>query len=248
MVTTDPSPVGRRRVVRAGLSGAGLWVLIEFAARTGLGWAVLRLARLVGRGPGLGETYLLSAALMWPAVIILGIVFYRRVRREGLTWAELGYRSGRSAITAGLIAGAVFLGLGVVSYIDAYLFGRGEAERYKQAMLAAGPVAELILLPVNGILGPAVEELAWRGYVQTHLVWGWGPRTGIVVTSLLFAAKHNLVDLSLGRSIGLLVGALLLGIVGYRWGTVASTIAHVVANFISTLALLLDVYFTLYHV
>jgi len=248
MVTTDPSPVGRRRVVRAGLSGAGLWVLIEFATRTGLGWAVLRLARLVGSRPGLGEIYLLSNALKWPAVIVLGIVFYRRVRREGLTWAELGYRSGRSAVAAGLIAGVIWLGLGVVSYIDAYLFGKGDVERYNQAALAAGPVAELIMLPVNGILAPVVEELAWRGYVQTHLVWGWGPRTGIVVTSLLFAAKHNLVDLSLSRSISLLVGALVLGIVGYRWGTVASTIAHVVVNFTSTLALLLNVYFTLYHV
>lgn len=245
-MTTDPSPVGRLRAVRAGLSWAGLWVLIEFATRTGLGWVVLRLARLLGSRPGIAEIYTLSAVLLWPAVIILGIVFYRRVRREGLTWAELGYRSGRSALAAGLISGVVFLGLGVVSYIDAYLFG--EAERYKQAMLAAGPLAEFIMLPVNGILAPVVEELAWRGYVQTHLIRGWSPRTGIIVTSVLFAAKHNLVDLSFSRTASLIVGALGLGIVGYRWGTTASTIAHVMLNFITTLALLLDVYFKLYHV
>ena len=83
---------------------------------------------------------------------------------------------------------------------------------------------------VNGVMVPVVEEFARRGIIQTALVERFSPPLGIGVTSVAFAAKHVVVDRSLGRLTTLLTLASFFGIVCHRLGTGASTATHLPAN------------------
>ncbi|MFC7007942.1 CPBP family intramembrane glutamic endopeptidase [Halalkalicoccus salilacus] len=44
----------------------------------------------------------------------------------------------------------------------------------------------------HGIVAPVTEELAWRGIIQSALVRAEGVIIGIVVTDIVFTAKHAL--------------------------------------------------------
>jgi membrane protease YdiL (CAAX protease family) len=55
---------------------------------------------------------------------------------------------------------------------------------------ATSPAAWTVLIIVTCVGAPIVEELFFRGLVQTRLIGRWGPVKGIAVTSLLFGAAH----------------------------------------------------------
>lgn len=230
--------------MRAGLGAAVRWSLIEFSVRDLILIAIAGLVLHFGNRLRPGELMILNYGLLWPAMLILGLVFLRRIQREGLTWAALGYGSWRSAILPGLIGAIVALGLAFVEDPMTHkLFGTESADQFMEMRRAAGlPVGIFLLLPANGVLAPVVEELAWRGYIQTRLIRGWGSCTGIAVTVLLFALNHVVVDASFHRILGLLTGGLVLGVVGYRWGTSASTVSHVLMNSAATLIALFEIW------
>jgi membrane protease YdiL (CAAX protease family) len=72
------------------------------------------------------------------------------------------------------------------SWLPDWFFGFGQnPDVYSQPVLLL--VAFLGLL-LNGVLGPAVEELYFRGYLLPRLAWlrGWAP----VVSGLLFSLYH----------------------------------------------------------
>ncbi len=224
--------------VRSALGAALLWILVEFAIRDLAGLGILGAVVLVTRlprtptPPGWTLAYLYGVTAV--AMIVLGGLFHRRARRERLRLADLGYDTTRRTLVAGLIGGtllSVLLGWGT-HHVDLFLFGADESgQRMELAMMAeAGMPAAIILIAANGLLTPVVEESAWRGYIQTKLTAVWGPLLGVIVTGLLFAAKHVVVDLSVVRLTTLLVGSLALGVVRQRWGTGASTPAHVILN------------------
>ena len=243
-MSANPSASERTRAVRAGLSAVGLWIVIEFGIRDVAWRAFVWAAERSGRRLGSGELMTLNAALLWPALVVLGLAFLWLKRREGLSWSALGYRPWRSAILTGIISLIVIWGLSLgASALTVHLLGTGKEQRFMDAMRAAGlPMMLVTMLPANGILGPMVEELAWRGYIQTHLIRGWGLRSGIVVTAVLFALKHVIVDFSFYRILILLAGGVALGITGYRWGTSASTIAHVLLNSLATVSAMLEIW------
>ena len=61
-------------------------------------------------------------------------------------------------------------------------------------MLAVGKQTPGSLLPLVlmvAVLGPAVEELLFRGYVQPRLVRRWGAWVGVGVTSVAFGLYHR---------------------------------------------------------
>lgn len=240
----DPSRAERTKTVRTGLSAAGLWVLIEFGARSVVKLGIISLARSSGRNLGSGELFTLSVLFLGPVLLVLGLVFLRLIRKAHLAWTALGYRPWGAAIRPGVIALVLSRVLSVgASRIAASLFGTRETEQFLDAMKSAGlPLAIYALLPVNGVLAPVVEELAWRGYIQMHLVRGWGPATGIVMAAVLFVLKHVIVDLSFSRIVSLLAIGFLLGLLGYRWGTSASTVFHVLLNTIATLGVILEIW------
>ncbi len=241
-----------RVAVRAGLGGAALWLVLEFTTRytvlLGSGGFLLATGGATAddlRGP-LG--LILNAAAAGAAMVLLGTVFYRRSVKEGARTVDLGYEFTRRALLAGAVGGVVLMDLleGTHS-LDELVFSRWDLLRALQPteeeeLRIAGQVVvalALVLIPANGILTPLVEEFAWRGYVQSRLVAGWGAGAGILVTAACFAAKHMIIDLSIGRASTLIVGSLVLGLVRHRWGTGASTMTHLLLNLVSSLRYLL---------
>ena len=241
-----------RVAVRAGVGGAALWLVLEFTARytvlLGSSGFLLATGGVLAadlRGP-LG--LILNAAAAGAAMVLLGTVFYRRSVKEGARTVDLGYEFTRRALLAGAVGGVVLMGLLEGTHgIDELVFSRWDLLRALQpteeeelriagqAVVALG----LVLIPANGILTPIVEEFAWRGYIQSRLVAGWGAGAGILVTAACFAAKHMIVDVSMGRASTLIVGSLVLGLVRHRWGTGASTMTHLALNLVSSLRYLL---------
>lgn len=73
----------------------------------------------------------------------------------------------------------------------------------------------LLLFLVVVIGAPIVEEIVYRGCLQTRLVSSFGPAIGVVSTAVLFALIH----LSPVEIPGLFVFALVLGVVRLRSGT-----------------------------
>ncbi|MEY4633515.1 MAG: hypothetical protein RLZ18_887 [Actinomycetota bacterium] len=83
----------------------------------------------------------------------------------------------------------------------------------------------LILIVVVG--APLVEEVIYRGTVQSDLVTRWGNKVGIGVTAFVFAAIHQ----SPVEFAGLFAFALVLGVSRHRTGRLGtSIITHMAFN------------------
>jgi membrane protease YdiL (CAAX protease family) len=233
----DQGNTARRLAIRAGLSAVLLWVGIEFGIRTVGGAAgVLAIASTIGwKEPPLGHLGALNAGLLVPAMVVLWVMFDRRVRQNRIDLLNLGYRFAWGAGVTGVACGAGLLGIyWLTAVIDTRIFG-SDLALLLHTMVAASPMLGILALLIgNGLLAPIVEELAWRGYIQGRLTIGWGPRAALVVTAMLFAAKHMIVDLSLDRSVTLVVISFALGVIRHRWGTSESTLAHFTLNFTAT--------------
>lgn len=65
--------------------------------------------------------------------------------------------------------------------------------------LEAGLWVVVLFALAHGIVALVTEELAWRGIIQSALVRAEGVIIGIVVTAIVFTAKHALLDISLAR-------------------------------------------------
>jgi membrane protease YdiL (CAAX protease family) len=103
--------------------------------------------------------------------------------------------------------------------------------------------ASRIAVALFGIsLGPIVEELLFRGFLQPVLVSAMGVFPGILVTSILFGALHLTQNAFIWQS------GVLIMLVGFVLGTIrhlsgstrASTIVHIAYNSLPFLALLVD--------
>ena len=101
-----------------------------------------------------------------------------------------------------------------------------------QGLSAPGAVLAVLLL---GLLPGLVEELLFRGYIQTRLVARWGAGWGIFSTALMFGISH--LDLMQGAfAVG--VGCI-LGFITMRVGSIVpAMICHAVNN---TLSMVLSV-------
>lgn len=226
-----------------GLKATGLWAAVEIAVRGLLGTVVSFGLFISGKasmdslrsGPPLAVIFVVTLVT---AMVLLAIIFKRRVTREQLELQDLGYRFERLRVITGLISGLLLFGLVYfgTSVVDEALFP-GLAEREEaltRLVIQAGPIVVIAALLGNGVLGPVVEEFAWRGYIQHWLTRAWNLSAGLVVTALLFVLKHIVVDVSLARLTTLFVFAFALGIIRVRWGTLASTATHVTANLVGT--------------
>jgi membrane protease YdiL (CAAX protease family) len=103
--------------------------------------------------------------------------------------------------------------------------------------------ASRVAVALFGItLGPMVEELLFRGFLQPVLVSAIGVFPGILATSVLFGALHLTQNAFIWQS------GVLIMLVGFVLGTVrhlsgstrASTIVHIAYNSLPFLALVVD--------
>lgn len=94
------------------------------------------------------------------------------------------------------------------------------------------PVSRVAISVFGVTLGPVIEELLFRGFLQPVLVDSFGVLPGIIVTSVVFGAMHLMQNANLWQSGALiaLVG-FVLGVVRHVSGsTRASAIVHVSYN------------------
>ncbi len=102
------------------------------------------------------------------------------------------------------------------------------AEHYKLAV-------SIVFILVNGIWVPIAEEFLWRGIIQTKLSYYMNPWTAITIVSILFSAKHAVVDLVLTRLLFLISFGLTAGWAKQRTNTGISTVTHIYINLIGTI-------------
>ncbi|ELY82935.1 CPBP family intramembrane glutamic endopeptidase [Natrinema gari] len=218
------NPIEIAAVVVAG------WIVLEVALRRGL----VSAAVAVGVEPLLVDYLVLAIGFPLIATLLSWYALERGQRREAWDW-NWNLRS----FGVGVLAAVVGFGLSAgAGQIDAALFGLegmngAIGERLTNAFESA-PALAILFLVGNGIIAPIAEEQVWRGIVQTELVEGWGVVAGIGVTAVLFACKHVIVDLSILRLTTLLTLGLVFGVVRHRWGTVSSTVTHVLINTVSS--------------
>ncbi|SFR86355.1 CAAX protease self-immunity [Halomicrobium zhouii] len=223
-----------RTLVAFGSAAILVWVALEFAFRRGLGPVV---AEALGT-PGAGDPLML--ALAFP--LIAGFIAWWGTR-VGIHRPNWAYETSLRTVGAGVGGLVVYFVLYLAALLA--LVAVGSVAIPPEAAQSTGfrtglPTWVLVaFLLGNGIVVPITEELAWRGVIQTALTESYGTYAAVVVTALAFAGKHLVVDLAAppARVASLVVLAFVLCGLRARWGTTASTVTHLLANFLATASL-----------
>ncbi len=166
--------------------------------------------------------------------LALKLVFlrYRKGLLESLGWSKPGPFSALALASAGLT-------LSVVVAVLTKVLSTPDIDTPFDKMLS-DPASRIAIALVSISVGPMVEELLFRGFMQPVLVGSIGVFPGILVTSALFGALHLTQNANIWQS-----GALIM-LVGFVLGTIrhvsgstkASTIVHIAYNSLPFLWLL----------
>jgi membrane protease YdiL (CAAX protease family) len=99
-------------------------------------------------------------------------------------------------------------------------------------MRSLSPAGQVLAVLLLGLLPGLIEELLFRGYIQTRLVARWGAAWGIFWTALMFGISH--LDLMQGL-FAVAVGCI-LGFIAHRAGSIIpAMICHAANNLASGL-------------
>ena len=217
-----------------GVPGLGIAV-IGFGVAVGLSLLILWLLSRAGNPGGVAARLGLSEIGLWVGMIGAVVV---ASKRNG---------TGKLSVDFGWTVRKVDIGIGVLGAIAArsmaYLASIPLLPVYEQ--LQRQPQVGLSPSRITGATGvvfglvvcvgaPIVEELFFRGLIQTRLVGLLGAGWGIAVTSVLFGAAHligwqNVASLLAAAIIA--ASGSVLGFLRYRTGRLGtSTIAHSVFN------------------
>jgi len=173
------------------LPGLGMAVL-GFAVGAGLGILVQVALWATGKPGGLVAEFGISEVGLWLGLV--GAVwlvsrrrgqgslrkdFFLRFRTVDVAFGFAASLAGRAMATAAAAPFSVFL-----------LHHHRSVDQQTFSNLTSGPVGWTVLVLATCVGAPVVEELFFRGLVQTRLVARWGAVTGIAVTSLIFGAAH----------------------------------------------------------
>jgi len=180
-------------------------------------------------------------------VCLLGIAFLigwwhrkRRLAAYGLTTAEhsLPYH-----VVAGIVLFAVAsLPVVVLFLVNKYYpLGPG-ADHWVLLQREWTPAFWLFMAVGSYGLVPVVEELFFRGYLQTRLTEDFGPLAAILITAVTFALSHGqyrkLSVLAIGMLVTILIEAICIGYVFYRTKSLlAPIICHAIGNIPNSLLL-----------
>lgn len=186
--------------------------------------------------------FCLSELALWSG--LLGSVCYvSRRRATGELATDVGWRFRRSDLGIGAVGAAVARSTAVIVTIP--LYGafhdqlRGPNVGLPAHTLGAGLLAAYAVAACAG--APVVEELFFRGLVQSRLVGLWGAVPGIAVTSCLFGAAHLIGwngPASLLAAAGIAAAGAVLGYLRHRTGRLGTSIvAHGLFNTVAVLLL-----------
>jgi membrane protease YdiL (CAAX protease family) len=190
-VQWDPIDVDRSTTQKLpGLPTMGV-ALCGFAVAVGLSYLVLSQLRSHGKPGGLSTELVLTEVALWvPMIVACWIVSRRRGEGSfskdfGLRWRPLDIGLG----VAGSIAARSTESIALLPIIILQPHFRvPEVSEFQR--FTTGVSGWIVLALVTCVGAPIVEELFFRGLIQTRLVSRYGPVVGIGVTSVLFGAAH----------------------------------------------------------
>ncbi len=212
-------------------------VLVAFALflpAIGVGAALVsKGAEMLGVDPKLGLPQLIAQSIGY--VLIFGVLAalfarHRMPLLRSLAWEKCTFRPKH----------LVFLGLGlaVAVVILGNLLRLPDVQTAFDKLLADLP--SRIGIAIFGVtLGPIIEELLFRGFLQPVLVDSMGVLPGILVTSALFGSLHLMQNDFIWQS-GVLITLVgfVLGLVRHVTGsTRASALTHIAYNSVPFMAL-----------
>jgi hypothetical protein len=233
VVQWDPEPFEERVAVSPGLPGL-VAALVGAIAAVGLSLLVIVVLRAAGRQDDDTQALVLSQLGLWAGLVGACVfVSWRRGTRSifrdfdfRFRWADLGF--GLAGAIAGRFVSAAFAAPFPVSAhrlrdLDRSVFGEH------------APWLVLILITCVG--APLIEELFFRGLLQTRLVGRIGVVPGIAVASLLFGAAHMInwqgID-TFAYAWAIAGGGLVLGIIRQVSGRLGpGIVAHSMFNAIA---------------
>ena len=238
-VSAEPSVVPQVGLpgLGAALVGAAVGLVLAF----GIGVALSAADDPGGRAAELG----LSSLGLWTGLIgACVVVSLRRGTRSfardlgfRFRWIDVGFGLAGS-IVGRLVAGAMLAPVRLFPTRSLHEVDRSVLE---DGIHGAGGWTVLVLVTCVG--APLVEELFFRGLVQTRLVTRFGPAIGIVVASLVFGAAHLIAwdgPLTLAYGWSIAGAGLVFGLARHYSGRLGTSIAiHAVFNIQAMLALAL---------
>jgi uncharacterized protein len=189
------------------------------------------------RDPKLGLPMLIAEFIAYVIVFVALWLLFRRHGKplfESLGWISQPFRPLHLAV----------LGLALAVFVDivlANLLNIPNTETPFDKLLS--DTASRVGIALFGVtLGPVVEELLFRGFLQPVMIDSMGVFPGIAVTSLLFGALHLSQNGFIWQSGALIaIVGFVLGVVRHVSGsTRASAITHISYNTLPFLGLILS--------
>lgn len=229
-VQWDPVETTSAQPRRPGVPTMGV-ALSSFALAVGLSYAVLYVLRSTGRPGGRTGELILSELGLW--VPLLAACWYVSRRRGegslasdyGLAWRPLDIGLGLAGSLAARSTASVVL-LPVV-ILQPHFRAPDESVFQRFTNSTSGWVVLALLVCVGA---PIIEELFFRGLIQTRLVGRVGPVLGIAITSVLFGAAHLIGwagPISLVYALSIAGAGVALGTMRYLTGRLGtSMMAH----------------------
>jgi len=238
-VQWDPEPLEEHIEVGPGLPGL-VAALLGAVGGVALSIAVIVVLDVLDRPGDDTQAMVLSQLGLWTGLIGACVwVSWRRGTRSifrdfdfRFRWADLGY--GAAGAVAGRLVSAAFAAPLPVS-------ARRLRDLDRSAFGDQTPWLVLILITCVG--APLIEELFFRGLLQTRLVGRLGVVPGIAVASVLFGAAHMInwqgVD-TFVYAWAIVGGGLVLGVIRHVTGRLGPAIvAHAIFNGIAMLLIAL---------
>lgn len=217
-----------------GAAAIGFWIVSEFIFRRGV---VPLLSDVLHTSLGADAV---AMAVGFPLIAVLIAWWGLRV---GVKRSDWEYSFSLRTIGVGFGGFVAYLVLyAVITALYSLVLGIQPSVGATGLGLSESPTWAIVLLVIaNGVIVPITEELAWRGVIQTALTKSYGTYAAIGITAIAFVLKHILVDLSapVFRVTSLVLLAFILGGLRARYGTTSSTVAHLLVNGLSTVALAL---------
>lgn len=153
---------------------------------------------------------------------------------ESLAWVEFPFQA-RNLVVLGIVLAFLMILLGALLRLP------NNVETPFEKLLNDLP--SRIAITVFGItLGPIIEELLFRGFLQPVLVDSFGVLPGILATSMVFGAMHLMQNANLWQT-GVLITIVgfVLGVVRHVSGsTRASAITHLSYNAVPFILMLIS--------
>ena len=209
--------------------------LLGFALGAGGGIGALAALDAAGDPGGTIVELVVSLVVLWAG--LLGAVFYVSKRRgTGDLRRDFGLDVRKADVGIGALGSIIGRSASVIVAVPLYAafhdLLRNPSVGLPPDKLTGGLFATFAVTACLG--APIVEELYFRGLIQTRLVWRLGATRGIAITSAMFGAAHLIGwqgPASILAATAIAAGGVVLGYLRNRTGRLGtSMVAHSLFN------------------